>query len=93
MTELMNLGVGGAVIVLVIKEMFLFLRGDKKNDGLIAIARTLDNSTMMLQFIRESMKNHETNAKDRNDGMIKIISDHGANCSKQADRLERMISK
>ena len=93
MNELMNLGVGGAVIVLVIKEMFVFLKGDKRSEGLIAISRTLDNSTMMLELIRESMKNHEDNAKGRHADLGKTISDHGLSCAKQAERLERMLDK
>jgi hypothetical protein len=93
MNDLMNLGVGGAVIVLVIKEMFVFLKGDKRSEGLIAISRTLDNSIMMLELLQERAKDHEGNAKLRHTDMLKTISDHGLSCSKQAERIERILDK
>jgi hypothetical protein len=98
MNELMNLGVGGAVIVLVIKEMFVFLKGDKKSEGSLAMSQTLtamskvlDNSTLMLQLVQERMRSHEENAHNRHIELNTKIDNHGLECRSQAIRIQEKI--
>lgn len=96
MDSYINLGVGGAVVVFVLKEMFVFLKGNKDNGmatALKSISDALNNSTMLLELIQERDRTHEENAKTRNESLKELIESHGATCSKQAERVERLLTK
>ena len=89
--EIFNFGVGGAVVVFVIKEMFQFLKGTN-DKGLVAISKTLDNSIMMLELLQERAKDHEGNAKQRHIELTQTIGEHGKDCRTQAERMREILS-
>lgn len=89
--NLINFGIGGLLALVIIKELFVFLKGiisPKQDPGLIAISKTLDNSTLMLELIQERMRNHEQNAHYRHVEVVTKVDTHGAECRAQAIRIQ-----
>ena len=62
MTELINFGVGGAIVIFVVKEMFQFLKGQKNGTDL---KKVIENNTMVMTLIQERLHYHETGAGTR----------------------------
>jgi len=85
-----SLGAGVIVSLFLIKELFVFLKSifNKKGDGLIEIAKTMNNSTMMLELIREQQRTHEANAHNRHIDIASTVASHAAECRAQAVRIE-----
>lgn len=87
--ELYNYGLGGAVAFLLIKELFLYIKGDKNK-----LITVIQNNTMVMTLIQERMRTHEDSAKDRHienicksKELMKKLEDHDEKCEKRNDKL------
>ena len=88
-----SLGAGVIISLFLIKELFVFLKSifNKNGDGLTEIAKTMNNSMMMLELIREQQRTHEANAHNRHIDIASTVSGHSAECREQARRLQEHL--
>ena len=96
-TDLMNFGIGGAVVIMVIKEVFSFLRSQK--DGvdikvlIVNNTEAMKNLTMATTMIQERLRYHEDNAKIRHDSMVATLSGMSNSCCDAHKEIRSMIRK